>query len=98
MTATRSMSVSYKQTSIYASKKARLARSLRQANNSSILVVCISHDDVMPDFMRGANNKDDFPLVGTSSNLKSLPAVAAKERVSAGMDLGRIERGKQKTW
>ena len=91
------MRVYYEETRIYAPKRARLTRSLRQANNSSILVVCVSHDDVVPYLMRDANNKGDFPLVRTSSNLKSSPAVAAKERVRAGTDLRRIERGKQKT-
>jgi len=38
-----------------------------------------------------------FPLVRTSSSLKSLPAVAAKERVRVGTDLRRIvERGRTK--
>ena len=37
-----------------------------------------------------------FPLVRTSSNLKSLPAVVAKERVRAGTDLRRMERGRTK--
>ena len=91
------MRVYYEETRIYAPKRARLTRSLRQAN-SSILVVCVSHDDVVPYLMRDADNKDDFPLVRTSSNLKSSPAVSAKERVRAGTDLRRIERGKQKTW
>ena len=64
------MRVCYEQTRIYAPKKAKLTQSLRQANDSSIHVVCILHDDVVPYLMCDADNKVDFPLVRTSSNLK----------------------------
>ena len=50
----------YQQTRIYASKKARLTRSLRQTNNGSVLVVRVLHDDVVPHLTRDTDNKDDF--------------------------------------
>ena len=41
--------------------KRRLTCSLHQANNGSIFVVQVLHDDVVPHLTRDADNKDDFP-------------------------------------
>ena len=86
------MRVYYEQTCIYACKK-------KAQFGPSQLVISLSFaycktmsctDSHVTPTIRMA-----FPLVWTSSNLKSLPAVAAKERVQVGTDLRRIERGGQ---
>jgi hypothetical protein len=88
------MRVYYEQTRVYAPKKgnspAVCAKPIMVVSLSFAYCIMMSYpiSGVTP------TTRTTFPLVRTSSNLKSLPVVAAKERVRAGTDLRRIERGR----